>query len=195
MEKVPSKMILWTVWPSLVSWAWKSTDKETIQHYSYFSDNILSKHGYKVRAKFFLEFDDFEDIFNHCILPLFEELGQVNDSNKAELEAHFEQFWSSFNDFLYFKKRMSLVKKFFQTIANNFQQTYNLIALKNNQLELTSIKSIKQSIWVKWFHNNPCTRHDSYSTTANILYIYDKYYSENGFLILDKLENWNVSNR
>ena len=150
----------------------------------------MSKHGYKVRAKFFLEFGEynFEDNFNHCIFPLFEELGQVNDSNKAELEAHFKQFWSS-SEKLYemdFGKRMSHVKKFFQKIANNFQQNYNLIALKNNQLELTSIKSIKQSTWVKWFH--PSTRHDSDSTTANILYIYDKY-RRNGFLILDKLEN------
>ena len=181
-------MILWTLWPSLVSWAWKSTDKETIQHYSYFSDNILSKHGYKVRAKFFLEFgfNNFEDNFNHCILPLFEELGQVNDSNKAELEAIVEQFWSAFEkDYLDFKTRMSLVKQLFQNVANNFHQNYNLIALKNNELELTSVNSIKPE------DDKSMTEcHGSASTTANILYIYDEYYRKNGFLILDQLETW-----
>jgi hypothetical protein len=85
----------------------------------------LSKHGYKVRAKFFLEFDDFEDNFNHCILPLFEELGQVNDSNKAELEAHAQQFWSSFKEWkLDFEQRQPEINQFFQNVANNFQQNY-----------------------------------------------------------------------
>jgi hypothetical protein len=138
----------------------------------------LSKHGYKVRAKFFLEFYYFEDNFNHCILPLFEELGQVNDSNKAELEAHAQQFWSSFKEWdLDFGKRMSLVKQFFQNVANNFHQNYNLIALKNNELELTSVNSIKpedDKSMTEW--------HDS---ASNSLYIYDQYREKNGFLILD----------
>ena len=146
----------------------------------------MSKHGYKVRAKFFLEFEYFEDNFNHCILPLFEELGQVNDSNKAEFEANAQlQFWSLFKEWnLAFEKRMPIVKQFFQNVANNFHQNYNLIALKNNESELTSVNSIKPE------DDKSMTEcHGSASTTTNILYIFDEDRDKNGFLILDKLED------
>ena len=133
-----------------------------------------------------MEFIHFEDNFNHCILPLFEELGQVNASIKAELEAHAQQFWSSFEElYLGFEKRMSLVKQFFKNIANNLQQNYDLIAFivdyKNRLLKLTSVKSIKPE------DGNSMTEwHDS--TTANILYIYNVNANRNGFFILDKFQ-------
>ena len=71
------------------------------------------------------------------------------------------------------------MNQFFQNVANNFHQNYNLIALKNNELELTSVNSIKPED-----DKSMTEQHDSDSITENILYIYDKIFIKNGFLIL-----------
>lgn len=145
------------------------------------SDSALSKCRYSCVSKsiLFMEYSSFTEDFNLCLFILFDELGLNVESNKATLEEFSRKFWDSYiGEEMSFDARFSNVKAFFKNISNSLNQEFNLIAVKNNHLELTPVNFIKPKM---------ASSQGKETSTSHVLYIFDENDKcQSGFVALQK---------